>query len=195
MNNTLVSFGRKIPVSACKVKDLKTGSFVPVKMYEFDCTEQSDIDEVRNLPSCFGYKTAIATDMETKKKAKEKYSIDMGVSHYIMQTENGETLGIASVRNNEETYGVKLIQTTQNSTHKYIGQAMLASMAKIAINDNREKFEIRFPTFEAMGFYKNKCGFKHGENQHHLEMSLKDMKKFIFKTQLKTRGTVVDIRL
>ena len=190
-----ISFGQKIPVAECKVKDIKSDKFVPVRMYEYDCKDQSDIDEVRNLPSCFGYKTAIATDMETKKKAKEKYSIDTGVSHYIMQTEDGNPLGIASVRNNEETYGVKFIQTSQHSTHKYVGQAMLASMAKIAMNDNREKFEIRFPTNEAMGFYTHKCGFKHGESHYHLEMSQKDMKKFIFKTQLKTHSTIIDTRV
>lgn len=191
-----VSFGRKIPVAECKVKDIKTGKFIPVKMYEYDCTEQSDIDEVENLPSNFYfYKTAVAREMETKKKAREKYSIDTGISHYIMQTNNNETLGIASVRNNEETYSVKFIQTTQNLTHKYIGQTMLASMAKIALNDNRKIFEISFPTDDAMGFYTHKCGFKHGNSYRNLIMSPKDMKKFIFRTQLKTHAPIVDIRV
>lgn len=195
MRISSVSFGRKIPVTECKVKNLSTGKFESVKMYEYDCKDETDIQEVLNLPFAFGFKTAIATDMEAKKSAKEKYSIDTGVSHYIMQTEDGNPLGIASVRNNEETYGVKFIQTSQHSTHKYVGQAMLASMAKIAMNDNREKFEIRFPTNEAMGFYTHKCGFKHGESHYHLEMSQKDMKKFIFKTQLKTHSTIIDTRV
>ena len=191
-----VSFGRKIPIAECKVKDIKSGRYVPVKMYEFDCTEQSDIDEVKNLPSNFYfYKTAIATEMETKKRAKEKYSIDTGVSHYVMQSRNGEILGIACVRNNEETYGVKFIQTTQNSTHKYIGQTMLATMAKLALDDNRKKFEIFFPTDEAMDFYTKKCGFKKGDSYRNLEMYQKDMKKFIFRTQLKTHAPIVDIRV
>ena len=190
-----VSFGRKIPVAECKVKDIQSGRYVPVKMYEFDCTEQSDIDEVKNLPSLFDYKTAIVTDMETKKQAKQKYSLDTCVSHYIMQTKEGETLGIASVRDNEEAYGVKFIQTSQHTTHKYIGQAMLASLARIALNDKKEKFEICFPTDEAMGFYTHKCGFKQGDSYYYLEMLPKDMKKFIFKTQIKTHAHIVDIRV
>lgn len=188
-------FGRKLPVAECKVKDIKTGKFVPVKMYEYDCKDETDIQEVLNLPFAFGFKTAIAREMETKKKAKEKYSIDTGISHYIMQTEDGNPLGIASVRNNEETYGVKFIQTSQHATHKYIGQTMLASMARIASNDDRKKFEIYFPTDEAMGFYTNKCGFKHGNSYRNLIMTPKDMKKFIFRTQLKTHAPIVDIRV
>ena len=190
-----ISFGKKTPVVMCKVKELATRKYVPVKLFEYDCKEQSDIDEVQNLPYDFYfYKTAIAREMETKKKAREKYSIDTGVSHYVMQDNNGDILGIASVRNDEETYAVKFIQTTQNSTHKYIGQTMLASMAKIALIDNRKVFEIYFPTDEAMGFYTHKCGFKHGDSYRNLVMLPKDMKKFIFKTQLKTHAPIVDIR-
>ena len=189
-----ISFGKKIPVVTCKVKDLSSKKFVPVKMYEYDCREQSDIDEVKNLPVPFSYKTAIATEMETKKIAREKYSIDTGISHYIIESEQGIPLGIASVKNNEESYGVKFIQTSQNLTHKYVGQAMLASIAQIALNDNRKNFEIYFPTDDAMGFYTHKCGFKHCDSYRNLEMFEKDMKKFIFRTQLKTRAPIGDLR-
>ena len=98
MNVSLISFGKKIPVSACKVKDLRTGKFVPVKMYEYDCLDQSDIDEVQSLPDSFNYKTSILKEMSAKKIAKEKYFLDTGVSHYVMQTKEGETLGIASLQ-------------------------------------------------------------------------------------------------
>ena len=194
MNVSLISFGKKIPVAECKVKDLRTGRFVPVKMYEYDCLDQSDIDEVKSLPDTFDYKNAISTEMRTKKNAKEKYFLDTGVSHYVMQTKEGETLGIASLQKDDESWGVKFLQTSQHSTHKYIGQTMLASIAKMALTDCKKRFEIFFPTDSAMGFYTKKCGFKPEDGAYHLQMFPKDMKKLIFKTQLKTRAQIVDTR-
>ena len=189
-----ISFGKKIPVTTCKVKDLTTKKYVPVKMYEYDCKDIEDIKEVENLPSHFGYKKVIADEMKTKKAAWEKYSLGTGVSHYVMQDNKGVVLGIASVKVQDSVNGVKFIQTSQNRTHKYIGQTMLASLSKIALNDGKEKFEICFPADDAISFYTNKCGFKHGKSFYHLEMSPKDMKKFVFKTQLKTHSPIVDIR-
>ena len=189
-----ISFGKKNPVAVCKVKDLATKKFVPVKMYEYDCKDIEDIQEVENLPNSFGFKQAIANEMRTKKAAWEKYSLNTGVSYYVMQEGNNNVLGIASVNISENTNGVKFIQTSQNSTHKYIGQTMLAALSKLTMNDGKEKFEISFPTDDAMGFYIYKCGFKHGDNFYSLEMSPKEMKKFVFKTQMKTRSSIVDIR-
>ena len=194
MNVSLISFGKKIPVSACKVKDLRTGKFVPVKMYEYDCLDQSDIDEVQSLPDSFNYKTSILKEMSAKKIAKEKYFLDTGVSHYVMQTKEGETLGIASLQKNDESWGVKFLQTSQHSSHKYIGQTMLASMARMALTDSKKRFEIYFPTDSAMDFYTKKCGFRPEEGSYHLQMFQKDMKKLIFKTRLKTRADIVDTR-
>ena len=194
MNVSLISFGKKIPVSECNVKDLRTRKFVPVKMYEYDCLDQSDIDEVKSLPDTFDYKNAISTEMRTKKNAKEKYFLDTGVSHYVMQTKEGETLGIASLQKDDESWGVKFLQTSQHSTHKYIGQTMLATIAKMALTDCKKRFEIFFPTDSAMGFYTKKCGFKPEDGAYHLQMFPKDMKKLIFKTQLKTRAQIVDAR-
>ena len=194
MNLSSVSFGKKIPVSECKVKELGTGRFVPVKMYEYDCLDQSDIDEVKSLPASLSYKDAISTEMKTKKMAKEKLFLDTGISHYVMQTNEGETLGIASLKKDDESWGVKFLQTSQHSTHKYIGQSMLASIARMALTDSKKRFEIFFPTDSAMGFYTKKCGFKPEDGAYHLQMFPKDMKKLIFKTQLKTRAHIVDTR-
>ena len=112
-----------------------------------------------------------------------------------MQDKNGVVLGIASVKIDENKNGISYIQTSQNKTHKYIGQTMLAALSKITLNDGKEKIEIWFLTEEAMGFYTDKCGFKRGDSLYCLEMFPKDMKKFIFRTQLKSRAPIIDIRM
>ncbi len=189
----LISFGKKIPVVSCKVKNNNTGKFEPAKLYEYDCKDTTDLEEFAKLPDYWGFKYAILSGMCEKKVYSDKHNLDTGVSYYVLKDKNEDTLGICSVKNDCDDFGVKLIQTTPAKTHKYVGQAMLASLAILGLNDNRNKFEIRYPTDEAMFFYTDKCGFKKGESKYHLEMDRKGMKKLVRNVQARTRSQIVDL--
>ncbi len=188
-----VSFGKKIPVAACRVKNNQTGKFERAKLYEYDCKDIEDLKEFASLPDYWGFKNAILSGMCEKKVALDKHNVSTGVSYYVLKDNQDETIGICSAKNDSDDYGVKLIQTTPTKSHKYTGQAMLAALALVGLNENRTKFEIRYPTDEAMMFYTDKCGFKKGESKYHLEMDRRGMKKLVRNVQARTRSQIVDL--
>lgn len=195
MQISSISFGKKIPVVKGKVKQLETGRFVNVKLYEYDCKDAEDIMEVKNLPSInWSFCLLIANGMIEKKYAREKFSIDTGHSYYTLQDDNKNTLGIVAVKDSDDYLGVKFIETDGNIKYKYSGQTVLASLALMALHDKKNLFEIRFPNDEAIPFYVNKCGFKEENNSMHLSMNSKDMKKFVKRTQRRIHSPLIDIR-
>lgn len=195
MQISSISFGKQIPVVNCQVKDNRTGEYIPVTMYEYDCYDQEDIEEVRNLPEFWTYNKAIANDMSEKKYCLEKLYSDAGISCYVLKTKKNETIGITSVRNSRNRSEVKLIQTAQNGRYKYAGQAMLASLALIALNDRKSTFKILYPTNEAMDFYRKKCKFKKIKKSSNLEMNEKGMRSFVKRTQLRTHAPLIDVNI
>ena len=188
-----VSFGKKIPLISCKVRNNQTGKFERAKLYEYDCKDRDDIDEFAKLPDYWGFKYSILSGMCEKKVVFDKHNVSTGVSYYVLKDKDDETIGICSAKNDSKNFGVKLIQTSPAKTHKYVGQAMLASLAMLGLKNNRNKFEIRYPTDEAMFFYTDKCGFKKGESKFHLEMDRKGMKKLVRNVQARTRSQIVDL--
>ncbi len=190
-----ISFGKKIPVVDCQVRDNRTGKYIPVTMYEYDCYDQADIDEMRNLPECWSYNRAIANDMSEKKYCLENLYSDAGISCYVLKNKKNETIGITSVRNSRTRSEVKLIQTAQNGKYKYAGQAMLASLALIALNDRKSTFKILYPTEEAMDFYKKKCKFKKSKQSSNLEMDQRGMKNLVKRTESRTHGPIIDVQI
>ncbi|MBE7705301.1 MAG: hypothetical protein E7Z90_05775 [Cyanobacteria bacterium SIG29] len=195
MQLSSISFGKKIPVVKGKVKQLETGRFVNVKLYEYDCMDAEDIIEVKNLPcNKWSFCLPISNGMVEKKYAREKFSIDTGYSYYTLQDDNKNTVGIVAVKDSDDYLGVKFIETDRGSKYKYSGQALLASLALMALRDKKNIFEIRFPTDEAIPFYVDKCGFKQENNSMHLSMNPKDMKKFVKRTQKRIHSPLIDIR-
>lgn len=194
MNIQQVSFGKKIPVAKCKVRNNDTHKFIRAKLYEYDCMDESDILEVKSLPVGWGFAATISNEMQTKKAAREKYDISTNHSFYVLKDEKDSTIGICSVKNDEKYFGVKFIETLSNGSYKYAGQAILASLALIALHDKRNKFEVRYPTEEAKDFYTSKCGFRQGDSLYHLSMDRKGMKKFIKNVQFRTHSPIFDVR-
>ena len=112
-----------------------------------------------------------------------------------MKDNKDSTIGICSLKNDKDKFGVKFLETVTDGSYKYSGQSILAALALIGLHDKRDKFEIRYPTDEAKDFYTSKCGFKQGDNIHHLEIDKKGMKKLVKKVQQRTHARVVDIRV
>ena len=193
MNIQSISFGKQIPTISCKVKNNDTGKFVPATMYEYDCFDAEDIKDVEELPS-WGFKDVILNGMKTKKAAREKYGSDTETSFFVLKNEKGETLGLCYLYDRDNIPAIKFIQTNPNKKYKYAGQTMLAGLALKAQNDKKDKFEIRFATDEAKPFYIYKCGFKRGKDIYSLEMTTKELKKFLVKIFFRTHGKIEDIR-
>ncbi|MBQ8635020.1 hypothetical protein IJ425_02575 [bacterium] len=194
MNIHTVSFGTKIPTMTCKVKNNETGKFVPATLYEYDCSEQADIIEIEQLPNNWGFKKVISNGMLAKKKAREKFDIDTKTYFYALKDETGKTIGISYLYERDNAQAVKFIETDPEKEYKFAGQTMLAGHALATMNDKFDRFEIRFATDEATPFYTHKCGFKRGEDKYSLEMTAKDVKKFLRKIFFRTHGKVKDIR-
>ena len=195
-----VSFGQKFPIASCKVKNNETGKFVPAILYEYDCNDPEDIREIESLSNEWKFKNAILDGMNTKKNVAEKYGLKAPSSFYALKDSKDQIIGISYLFkrtgkvSNDACLTVKFIETKPNKIYKYAGQAMLASHALNALNDRYDKFEIRFPTDEATLFYKDKCGFKDGEDKYTLEMATIEIKKFLRKMFFRTHGRIKDIR-
>ena len=67
-----VSFGCKIPITKCQIKDIKHNQFVPATYYEIDCKDTSDIKEVDSLLGEWDFKNAIVYSMKSKFDAIKK---------------------------------------------------------------------------------------------------------------------------
>ena len=63
MINNSISFGRKIPVATCQVKNLEKNKFTPATVYEFDCRDRSDMEELREAEGEWEFKRALYNDM------------------------------------------------------------------------------------------------------------------------------------
>ena len=194
MNISPISFGKKIPTISCKVKNNETGKYVPATLYEYDCRDTEDINEVENIPNKWGFKDVILNGMKTKKAANEKYGVDTETSFFVLKAPDDETIGLSYLYHRDNELAVKFIQTAPDKKYKYAGQTMLAGHALIAMNDHFDKFAVRFATDEATPFYTHKCGFKRSKDIFSLEMTAKETKKFLRKIFFRTHGKVEDIR-
>lgn len=200
MKTYSVSFGQKIPIANCRVRNNETGKFVPAILYEYDCKDKEDIEEIKNLAGDWKFKGVVLDGMQIKKNVQEGQTIEFPNRFYALKDLGDETIGISFLykRTNKlsktNSLAVKFIETSPDKTYKYVGQAMLACHALSAMNDGYDRFEIRFPIDAAVPFYKEKCGFKDGEDEYTLEMTAKEIKKFLKKVFFKTHSKIEDIR-
>ena len=66
MNNIAISFGRKIPRYTCQIQNKYTGSYIPATIYEYNCKDESDYEEVNSLNRRWAFKENIGRNMEAK---------------------------------------------------------------------------------------------------------------------------------
>ena len=193
MNNLSISFGQKIPTAQCSVLDKKKDRFIPAILYELDCSDSSDIDEISNIKAPMPFKNSIAANMRLKYAYQKISSRKGNLDFYIFQTDEEKTLGICQVKKVDNNIEIDYISTLQDKRYKYAGQSMLAAIGMRLLKKNGSKLIIGVSTEDALPFYTEKCGFKQTQNEA-LKMNKKHIQKFIRRTQKKTNSPIIDLR-
>lgn len=193
MNIQNISFGRKIPITECKVRNLETKKFVPATFYEVDCQDYKEIEDIRDSKGTWSFLASILYNMDSKHIWLQKNTGENPYKFYILENKNGEILGISQTENRDNNVAVKFLDSGRNKEYKYVGQTMLASMGQHVLNQNGEKLEILHPTIDAYEFYTKNCKFKEDENSN-LVMNPQQIKKFIRRTQYRTHSRIIDMK-
>lgn len=189
-----ISFGRKIPITQCQIKDIEQDKFVPATFYEVDCKDKEDIFEIASIPGQWNFKSTIVFNMLSKNRCQNIDSFEKKPSFYILQEQEGEILGISQVKKDGKNFSVQFIESKQDNKHKYVGQTMLASLGLHILKKHGDRLTISSPVDNAKQFYIDKCGFKTCYDGN-FKMNTKHIQRFIRQTQKKTQAPLMDIRV
>ena len=188
-----ISFGKKIPTAQCNILNKSSKKFEPAIIYEFDCKDKSDIDEILySLDDNWEYKDTIAMNMGIK-----NFSIKVGMNNdarfYTLENQNGEILGISYVDDLQQKVELRYLESKAQSPYKYVGQNLLATIGKNLLNGDQNSFFVRSAVSSAFDFYEKACGFK-DIGCSDLKMNRDDIHKFVNKTEEKTKTQIIDLR-
>ena len=93
-----ISFGRKIPKIQCQIQSKETGKFIPATVYEVDCKDEADFQEIRKLDRKWHFRNDIALGMEQKHAIQTYLKQKSNVSFYAMKDNKGELIGLAQTK-------------------------------------------------------------------------------------------------
>lgn len=193
-----INFGKKIPIAVCQVQNTKTKNFEKATIYEYDCKDKSDLDELKKLAEKeFGFGYCILSN--ANKKANPTKAQHRNCRIYTIEDESKRTICMCDTNENEKAIVVKHIESANNKKYKYAGQNMLAMLARKVIQEGKRELFIFNIFDEAQEFYIDKCGFQTVKepniyNGKDLTMFRKDIPKFLLLTQEKTRTNTFDAR-
>lgn len=200
MNIKPVSFGKKIPVAQGQIKNYKHDYYIPATLYELDCTDKEDIDEISSLSGKWLFRKIISNNMNDKFNGQEDIFDTSEKKFYILQLDKGETVGIMQVHEIENSVYVDYIESkeTKNNKYKYIGQLLLSTLGADALKRKMKTMVIATPIPSSISFYTEKCGFNRVDNilgLDLLKMDRNEIKKFVSTVEEKTKSPIVDIRV
>ena len=160
-----VSFGKKIPIATCKVKDLQQNKFVSATMYEFDCCDLSDIREVEGKTRDWDFRTSIVHNMEHKYNCLTN-PLHKRINNDAFYTieKNNKIIGITQVTKEDPELIIEYIESEHKGEYKYVGQNLINLLGKIAFKENFKRIYVPNPIPKAYNFYVKKCGFKENKN-------------------------------
>ena len=189
-----VSFGKKIPITQCQIKDNKRNKFVPATFYEVDCTDMNEIKEVYQAKGDWQFKNQIAATMEDKNYAmRDSFFFHQSKAFYIMQKSDGEIVGMSEVTKMGPKLVLDFIESEPKGKYKYVGQTMIASLCKVMKQENRQKIYIPVPVKSAKDFYKKVCGFKDTEMGSALLLKGNRVKKLQKNVETKTHSPILEV--
>lgn len=188
------SFGKKIPIIKCQIQDVKTGKFEPATVYTVDCKDESDILEIRNLPDTWQYKLGLAKDMARKHQLQSHYFQDNDSTFYVLQDDKDRILGFSEIEETEDgVYDLKYLESNTLGTKKYVGQALLASVAEDVLCKNGTKLTVNDAVDSAFDFYSETCGFEDVYG-YYLKMNREQINQFIEQTEDRTQSLLINLR-
>lgn len=191
-----VSFGQKIPIALGQIQNKKTGEFEQATIYEVDCKDESDILEVKNNMEGWSFPCEIATNMHIKQLGQNKYNNKHEFhSFYILQNPDYETLGRIDLKKwDNGLFSVEWLDTKENSGYRYVGQTILATIAKEVIDNDGSSLAILGAMEDAIPFYTDVCKFTDcGKSGFY--MNEKQMQEFINRTEKRTQGSIINLKV
>ncbi len=194
MNIPQISFGRKIPRYICQIQDNETGNYVPATVYEYNCKDECDFEEVKRLNRNWIFKDNIAKCMEIRHSIQTYFNEKSNDSFFALQ-KGKELLGLVQVCTRNGISNVDYITTKPNKPYKYVGQTLLACVGKQILNGNGYQMTVDTAIDVAAPFYK-KIGFKvFGEHPFEVyKMNKDEIKTFIDVTELTTEAPIINIK-
>ncbi len=191
-----VSFGKKVPIMQCSIKDVQRKMTVPATIYEYDCQCSSDIEDMLYAGRDWFYNINLACDMKDKYE-KENFMDEISPRHfYVMENQNGKMLALCETKEVDSDIQVEFIETEHNKEQKYCGKTMLAALGKKVIENNGSKLMINIPLNSAFDFYVQGCGFNTlSGNSLKLQMEKHKIKNFISETEAQSGGEILNIKI
>ncbi|MBR6162609.1 hypothetical protein IKQ26_01785 [bacterium] len=173
----LISFGKKIPIATCDIKDINKDKFIKATIVRYDCSDYSDIEEIRDLSSDWKFRKNVASYMGRDYNTKGTSRISP-YSFFAMKTQNGETIGYAQTKDSGEDLVLDFLESEPNKKYKYVGTNMISCLSGLALKEKKYKrLYIPNPIREARGFYIKQCGFKEKTRDFTLSLDKQGMKK------------------
>lgn len=189
-----VSFGQKIPIALAQIQNKQTGEFEQATIYEVDCKDEHDYIGTRDDSKDWNFPFEFWRNMQRKYFIwKEHKAIDP--SHfYILQNQDYKTLGRIQIdENDDKKYTVEWFDTKENSGYRYVGQTILATVAKEVIDNDGSSLAVLGAIEDAVPFYTDICQFQDfGKNR--LYMGKEELKSFIKRTEKRTQGSIINLR-
>ena len=189
-----ISFGKKIPISTCKIYNKEAKKFERATLYEVDCREESDIDYLSSPDGMWEFKNSIAYD------ARSKYyesllclNQDSQDKFYSLEAKDGTIACLCETQPFFKDTNIRYIESNPDKFYKYAGQIMLANIAKLLLKTS-QSMQIQVPSFDARDFYSKVCEFKEDMTGFGYELAQKDMKNFIQRAEKRTNGKIINFK-
>ena len=190
-----ISFGQKIPIAITQIQNRKTGEFEPATIYEIDCKDERDYLEVKKDKKDWNFSWEIASNMHCKYVSSSHYKVnDYKNSFYVLQNQNYEDLGRVHIEEkNNHSFAIEWLDTKNNNGYRFIGQSLLATVAKEILNKGGKAFMILGAMEDAIPFYKDVCQFTDC-GKYGFHMDEQQMQEFISRTEKRTNGAIIDLK-
>ena len=192
-----ISFGKKIPIAKCSIKNRLTRKYVPATCYEIDCKDEADYLEIANLKKKWYFKNSISNDIERKhNNLNDGFGLYLNRHFYTMQTDSdNQIVGICQTEEINKDLELIHLETSPNKKYKYAGQGLLAVLSIIAGKDKTDNIYIPFPVDSARAFYTDKCGFKNCQSNDGLYMNKKRFGLFRQQVEKRMQAPILDINI
>lgn len=198
----MISFGGKIPIAKCKIQNRETGKFENATVYEYTCTDESDIEKIKRITSRhdWQYGFDIFNDARWKKfrlDGNKNYTpYDIRYAHfYSVENSHRKTIGLCETMENQD-FSVELLETQKDKPYRFVGQTILATLGQKSIESNNPLI-IKNASSQALDFYRKTCGFtnetKKGRNISFI-VDKPQMQEFIEQTEQRTNGEIVFLK-
>ena len=191
MNLTPVSFGKKIPISQCCIKDNSTQSFIPATFVELE-GDLSDLRAVSEAKGIWEYKYPIIHCMYDKISKSAKLPRKSNVSFYALVKGAGDIVGLMQVEKIINALNIDLIEAERSNKYKYVGKNMIAGLGNVLKRMPEYKIEVALPLDNALPFYKS-CGFKNTNNKFPLVIDEKEIKNLQNQLEQTTQSPFIDL--